>query len=96
MGILKLQLCHVWWYMSAIPAIGRLRQKDHKFEASLDYIVRPCHRKENKSIYLFFLFVVFFLFFFSKAFIIRFRKEKKPRIISPQHTSVKPFPATLI
>jgi hypothetical protein len=28
----------VWWYMSVISALWRLRQKDHKFKANLDYI----------------------------------------------------------
>jgi hypothetical protein len=25
----------VWWYVPVISAVGRLRQKDHKFKASL-------------------------------------------------------------
>jgi hypothetical protein len=25
------------------PSTQRLREEDHKFKASLDYIVRPCH-----------------------------------------------------
>jgi hypothetical protein len=29
-----------WWLTSVIPALRRLRQKDHEFEANLDYIVR--------------------------------------------------------
>jgi hypothetical protein len=30
----------VWWYTSAIPALGRLRQEDHEFKASLGFTVR--------------------------------------------------------
>jgi hypothetical protein len=30
----------VWWCTPVIPALGKLRQEDHEFEASLDYIVR--------------------------------------------------------
>jgi hypothetical protein len=30
----------VWWFMPRIPAFGRLRQEDFKFEASLIYIGR--------------------------------------------------------
>jgi hypothetical protein len=29
---------HVWWCTPIIPALERLRQKDHKFKASLGYI----------------------------------------------------------
>jgi hypothetical protein len=37
-----------------IPAFGRLRQKNHKFQASLSYIIRPWlirnrKRKEKKN-----------------------------------------------
>jgi hypothetical protein len=35
----------VWWYTSVIPALGRLRQKDPKIEASLSYIARLCIKK---------------------------------------------------
>jgi hypothetical protein len=33
------QTFHVWWYMYIILALRKLRQEDHKFEASLGYIV---------------------------------------------------------
>jgi hypothetical protein len=37
----------VGWYMTVIPALRRLRQKDWKFEDSVDYIARPCLKKRN-------------------------------------------------
>jgi hypothetical protein len=36
-----------WWFIPVIPALGRLRWEDHKFETSLDYRVRSCV-KNNK------------------------------------------------
>jgi hypothetical protein len=30
----------VWWPMAAIPALGRLRHEDHKFQSSMGYMVR--------------------------------------------------------
>jgi hypothetical protein len=36
--------------MTAIPVPGRLGHEDSEFKASLDYIVRPCHKtKQNKQ-----------------------------------------------
>jgi hypothetical protein len=34
--------------MPIIPALQRSRQKDPKFEVSLDYIEKPCLKKTNK------------------------------------------------
>jgi hypothetical protein len=28
-----------WWFTPAIPALGRLKQKDHKFQANLSCIM---------------------------------------------------------
>jgi hypothetical protein len=39
------KICHEWWYTPVIPALGRCRQEDHKFEASLAYIMTPCLKK---------------------------------------------------
>jgi hypothetical protein len=35
--------------MTIIPVLGKFRQGDHEFEASLGYAVEPCV-KENKTI----------------------------------------------
>jgi hypothetical protein len=36
-----------WWHMPVILALGRLRQEDCKFEASLCHTRRPCLGKAN-------------------------------------------------
>jgi hypothetical protein len=36
------------WHGHIIPALGRLRQKDLKFEASLSYVVRHYLKKIKK------------------------------------------------
>jgi hypothetical protein len=35
--------------MSIIPALGKLRQEDLKFEACLSYIARPCLKMKKKK-----------------------------------------------
>lgn len=32
----------VWWHVPVIPVLRWLRQEDQMFEASLDYLVKPC------------------------------------------------------
>jgi hypothetical protein len=39
----------VWWQMPVVSALGRLRQEDHEFQASLGYIARPHVKKKKKS-----------------------------------------------
>jgi hypothetical protein len=37
------------WGIPAIPALGKLKQEDHKFEARLGYPARPCLKIQKKS-----------------------------------------------
>jgi hypothetical protein len=36
---------HAFRYMPVTPALGRLRQESHNFEATLSYTTRPCLSK---------------------------------------------------
>jgi hypothetical protein len=36
-----------WWCSAIIPAFGRLRQENHEFKGSLNYIVRPCPQNQG-------------------------------------------------
>jgi hypothetical protein len=36
-----------WWCVPAIPALQRLRQEDHKFQASLNYTAIPCLKNKQ-------------------------------------------------
>jgi hypothetical protein len=38
-----------WWYMHIISALGRLRQKDFKFKATMGYILIPYIRNNNNK-----------------------------------------------
>jgi hypothetical protein len=38
-----------WWYIPVILALGRLRQKDHKFKTGLGHRVRPCLKKQKQK-----------------------------------------------
>jgi hypothetical protein len=39
----------VLWFMPEISALGVLWKEDCKFEASLDFITRPCLKKTNQN-----------------------------------------------
>jgi hypothetical protein len=39
------------WCTPIIPALGRLRQEDHEFKASLGYTQKPCLKKRKKPTY---------------------------------------------
>ena len=45
----KLDISWVWWPMPVIPVLGRLRQEDHRFEANLSNLGRPCFKLRNKK-----------------------------------------------
>jgi hypothetical protein len=35
--------------MLVISALGRLKQEDHEFEASVGYVVKPCLKQEQQK-----------------------------------------------
>jgi hypothetical protein len=41
--------CQVWGYTLVISALGRLRQEDVKFKASLGYRAKLCLKNKNLS-----------------------------------------------
>jgi hypothetical protein len=38
----------VWWGITVIPALGKLRQEDWEFEANWGFKMRPCLRNQRK------------------------------------------------
>jgi hypothetical protein len=49
LNISRMDSCLPWWHTAAISAISRWGQEDHKFKASLSYIVRPCLKKQRNN-----------------------------------------------
>jgi hypothetical protein len=47
---IKAELSWVWWFTLVIPAFKRLRQKDTKFLASMDYINKFKARIHSKTL----------------------------------------------
>jgi hypothetical protein len=39
----------VWWFTSAIPVLGRLRQENQELQASLGYLERLSPKSKNKQ-----------------------------------------------
>jgi hypothetical protein len=43
----------MWWHISIIPALGRLRQEDLEFQANLGYIASQTVLKKNIYIFIY-------------------------------------------
>jgi hypothetical protein len=39
----------LWWYRPVVSALRRLKQEAQELEASLDYITRPCLKRNNSK-----------------------------------------------
>jgi hypothetical protein len=37
-----------WWHTLVIPTLGKMRQKDYKFQDSICYIIIPCPHPPKK------------------------------------------------
>jgi hypothetical protein len=47
--LLELIWCQAWWYTPVIPALRSWRQEDHKFQAIMGYITRPCLKQTEEK-----------------------------------------------